>query len=151
LMVLCCTVFAAQPAAAQDVDLNGKTVTGIIPSNPGGGTDSIGRMLGRFLQLYLPGKPTVIFSNIPGVAGIKGLNFFVQQVKPDGLTVFSGSSSNIEPNVLRNPSVFYDPRKLEMVGAFPAPTSVVVMRKDAVSRLHDKSKPPVVKGDETAD
>lgn len=140
-----------QPVAAQQLDFKGKTVTVIIPSNPGGGTDSVGRMIGRFLQLYLPGKPNVIFNNIPGVAGIKGLNFFVQQVKPDGLTIFSGSSSNIEPNVMRNPAVTYDPKKLMMVGAFPAPTSVVVLRKDAAARLNDKSKPPVVKGDETAD
>jgi tripartite-type tricarboxylate transporter receptor subunit TctC len=141
----------AQTVTAQDVDFKGKTVTVIIPSNPGGGTDAVGRMIGRALQRYLPGQPNVIFSNIPGVAGIKGLNFFVQQVKPDGLTAYSGSSSNIEPNVLRNPAVLYDPKKLEMVGAFPAPTSVVVLRKDAASRLNDKSQPPVVKGDETAD
>lgn len=142
---------SAQPVSAQEVDFKGKTITVIIPSNPGGGTDAVGRMIGRALQRHLPGQPNVIFSNIPGVAGLKALNFFVQQVKPDGLTAYSGSSSNIEPNVLRNPAVQYDPKKLEMVGAFPAPTSVVVLRKDAASRLSDKSKPPVVKGDETAD
>lgn len=142
---------SAPSVAAADFDFTGKTVTLIIPSRPGGGTDSVGRMVGRFMQAYLPGKPNVVFSNIPGVAGVKALNFFVQQVKADGLTFYSGSSSNIEPNVMRNPAVQYDPKTLMMVGAFPAPTSVVVLRKDAMSRLHDKTKPPVVKGDETAD
>lgn len=141
----------AQSAIAQGVDFKGKTITVIIPSAPGGGTDSVGRMIGRFLHEYLPGKPGVTFSNIPGAAGVKALNYFVQQVKPDGLTVYSGSSSNIEPNVMRNPAVQYEPKKLMMVGGFPAPTSVMILRKDAVSRLTDKSKPPVIKGDVTAD
>src|SRR3954466_1487978 len=72
-------VLLMQPVAAQDVDFKGKTVTVIIPSAPGGGTDSIGRMIGRFLHDYLPGKPAVIFSNIPGSAGIKALNYFISQ------------------------------------------------------------------------
>jgi tripartite-type tricarboxylate transporter receptor subunit TctC len=150
ITVLGANLFAV-PASAQDVDFQGKTVTVIIPSAPGGGTDAIGRMIGRFLHDYLPGKPAVTFSNLPGGAGIKALNYFVQQVKPDGLTVFSGSSSNIEPNVLRNPVVQYDPKKLMMIGGFPAPTSVMILRKDAVARLTDKSKPAVIKGDVTAD
>ena len=133
-------IFSLNPLRAQDVDFKGKTVTVIIPSAPGGGTDSVGRMIGRFLHDYLPGKPAVIFSNIPGGAGIKALNYFTQQVKPDGLTVYSGSSSNIEPNVMRNPAVQYDPKKLMMIGGFPAPTSVMILRKDAVGRLTDKSQ-----------
>jgi tripartite-type tricarboxylate transporter receptor subunit TctC len=35
----------AQPVAAQPVDFKGKTVTVIIPSSPGGGTDAVGRMI----------------------------------------------------------------------------------------------------------
>ena len=151
LVVALGAYFFSAPAVAQAVDFKGKTVTVIIPSAPGGGTDAIGRMIGRFLHDYLPGKPAVILSNIPGGAGVKALNYFVQQVKPDGLTAFSGSSSNIEPNVLRNPAVQYEPKKLMMVGGFPAPTSVMVLRKDAVARLTDKSKLPVIKGDVTAD
>jgi tripartite-type tricarboxylate transporter receptor subunit TctC len=137
-------------AAAAEVNFAGKTVTLVISSNAGGGTDNMARLVGRYLREYLPGKPTVIYQNIPGAGGIKALNYFSQQVKPDGLTSIVGSASNLDPTILRTPSVQYDTKKLLMYGGFPAPSGVLILRKDALSRLTDKSKSPVVIGNENA-
>jgi hypothetical protein len=135
---------------AAEATFKGKLLTVIIPSTEGNGTDALGRLMGRFLHEYLPGKPTVICQNIPGAGGLKGLNYFAQQVKPDGLTSIAGSASNLDPTTLRNPTVRYDPKQLQMYGGFPAPTALVILRKDATSRLYNKSLPPVVMGDENA-
>ena len=137
-----------QQALAVESDFAGKTLTIIITSNPGGGTDNMARLVGRYMQKYLPGKPAIIFQNIPGAGGIKALNFFVQQVKPDGLTSVIGSGSNLNPTVTRTAAVQYDTKKLMMYGGFPAPSGVLMLRKDAADRFYDKSKPAVIMGGE---
>lgn len=133
-----------------EANFSGKTITIVISSNAGGGTDNMARLVGRYLRDYLPGKPAVIYQNIPGAGGIKALNYFVQQAKPDGLTTIVGSASNLDPTVIRNPSVQYDTKKLLMYGGFPAPSGVLILRKDAVKRFGDKSLTPAIMGDENA-
>src|SRR3954451_11007800 len=86
-------VLCAHHGSAMDANLAGKSITIIVPSNAGGGSDSMGRLLGRYLHDYLPGKPSVVVQNIPGAGGIKAVNFFVQRIKPDGLTSIAGSAS----------------------------------------------------------
>lgn len=147
IAVAAASVFA-QSAMAADVDFKGKTITLIITSNTGGGTDNMTRLMGRFLHEYLPGNPTVIYQNIPGAGGIKALNYFTQQVKPDGLTSVVGSGSNLNPTLTRTPSVQYDTKKLLMYGGFPAPSGVLMLRKNAVTRFHDKAQNPAVMGGE---
>jgi tripartite-type tricarboxylate transporter receptor subunit TctC len=123
----------------------------IIPSSVGGNTDALGRVFGKYLQQYLPGKPAVVFQNIPGAGGIKALNYLVQQVKPDGLTSISGSASNLDPTVIRTPSVQYDSTKLQMYGGFPSPTALIILRKDAVKKFNDKSQPQAIMGNVNAE
>lgn len=149
-MVVVIATFCAQQALAAEVNFAGKTVTVVVSSNGGSGTDSMARLFGRYLREYLPGKPTVIYQNIPGAGGIKALNYFVQQVKPDGLTSIFGSASNLDPTTIRTPSVQYDTKKLLMYGGFPAPSGLLILRKDAVSRFYDKAQKPVVIGNENA-
>jgi hypothetical protein len=143
------TALFAGPVSAE-VNFAGKTITIVISSNTGGGTDNIARLVGRYLRNYLPGKPGVIYQNIPGAGGIKALNYFVQQAKADGLTSIVGSASNLDPTIIRTPSVQYDTKKLLMYGGFPAPSGVLILRKDAAARFHDKSSPPAIIGNENA-
>lgn len=108
------------------------------------------RVTGRFLSKYLPGKPTFIYLNDPSAAGVKALNNFTKRVKPDGLTVYAGSSSNIDPTTLRNPAVLYTAKEMRMFGGFPAPSGVLLLRKDALERFHNKALPPATMGDVNA-
>ncbi|MGH8514394.1 MAG: Bug family tripartite tricarboxylate transporter substrate binding protein, partial [Gammaproteobacteria bacterium] len=74
----------AYPAAAQEVSFAGKKIDMYIGSSPGGGTDLSSRLIGDFVVKYLPGKPTIVYRNIPGGQGVKALNYFAKDVKPDG-------------------------------------------------------------------
>jgi hypothetical protein len=151
LTSLCIGLFAANASSAEGVNFAGKLATVVVSSEAGGNTDSVMRVLGPYLGKYLPGKPVVIYQNIPGASGIKAFNYFVQQVKPDGLTFFAGSGSGLDPTVMRNPAVQYDPRKLMMLGGFPAPTAPLLLRKDAAKQFYDKSLKPAIMGDVHAD
>lgn len=133
--------------AAESVSYKGKTVSMIINSAAGGGTDLINRMIGTYLVKYLPGEPHVTFRNVVGGGGIKANNYFANQVPPDGLTFIGGSRSNISPTKVRTPQVKYDPAKYQFVGGDANLGTVMVVRSEVVGRLTDPAAPPVVYGD----
>ncbi len=137
----------ATPALTQEpVTFRGKTITLIVGSQAGGGTDATGRLMAPFLAKYLPGNPNVIVENRPGADGIVALNYFVQQVRPDGLTATAGDSPQIDPIRYRAPQSRYDPTRFEFVGGIGRGGSMIVMDSAAEKRLADKSAAPVTIG-----
>ena len=146
LALLCGGALLAVPVhAGAEVSFKGKTIDVIMGSAAGGGTDGTSRLVGTYLEKYLPGNPTMRYRNIPGGHGTKGLNYFVK-AKPDGLTWAGGSSSHTDPQALRKSVVEYNPTKFFFFGGVSRGGSIVFIRKEKLADLTDKSKPPVVVG-----
>jgi tripartite-type tricarboxylate transporter receptor subunit TctC len=137
---------SARPAAAQSFSLKGKSVTMLIGSEPGGGTDASGRLIARYLAKYLPGEPTMVVQNMPGAGGMTSLNHVVLKTPPDGLLVVMGSSSTVDPMTFRKANSQYDPTKFRIIGGVGRGGTVLVIDGDAERRLYDKSTAPVVMG-----
>jgi tripartite-type tricarboxylate transporter receptor subunit TctC len=134
-------------ASAQDTpSFKGKTITLIVGSEPGGGTDASGRTVAPYLRKYLPGQPNVVVQNMPGAGGMTALNYFVQRTQTDGLTAINGSISMIDPISFRRSSSQYDPKTLRFAGGIGRGGTVIFINKNAEPRLFDKSKKPVVIG-----
>ncbi len=133
-------------SAAEPGYFKGKKIDAIIGSSPGGGTDGTTRLVGRYLSKYLPGKPQIIYRNMPAGHGVKANNYFYNAVKPDGLTWFGGASSYVDPNNLRKKVVKYNPTKYEYIGAIIRGGSVITLRKDKLKNFTDKSMKPVIVG-----
>lgn len=128
------------------VDFKGKTITVLIGSEPGGGTDASGRLVSPFIAKYLPGSPVAVIRNMPGAHGMTALNYFVQQTKPDGLTMVSGSSSQVNPLTTRRANAQYDPTKFNFIGGIGRGGVVILANKDSLQRLTDKSAKPTFFG-----
>lgn len=147
LSIASLSVIALAPARADaPFTLEGKTFTMIVPSKPGGGTDASARLIARMLVNELPGKPRLVVRNIPGGGGVTALNYFVEQVARDGLTVAMGSSTQSDPINYRKPQSKYDPTKMHILGGAGRGGTLMIIHKAAVERLSDKSKPPVIVG-----
>lgn len=129
-----------------EVSFQGKNITMIIGSQPGGGTDASGRVIARFLGKYLPGSPTVVVQNMPGASGITAMNHFVHRTQPDGLTVVMGSNSILDPVIYRNAKAQYETTAIRMAGGVGRGGTLLFISKDAEQRLYDRSAPPVVIG-----
>lgn len=143
-------VFAAaaiSPAARAEISFTGKTINIIINSKAGGGTDASGRLLGNALAKYLPGNPQVLYRNMPGGGGLKAQNYFFSKVKPDGMTLITGSRTQISPVKLMNEQAKYDPSKFEFVGGDVRLGTIFLIRADAKDRLLDSNAKPLVYGD----
>jgi tripartite-type tricarboxylate transporter receptor subunit TctC len=137
------------PGAKGDepVSYKGKTVTLIINSASGGGTDLTNRMIGATIAKYLPGQPQVVFRNIAGGGGLKANNYFANQVPSDGMTFLGGSRTQISPTKVRAPQAKYDPAKYQFIGGDANLGTVMVVRSTVVPRLTDPAAAPVVYGD----
>jgi hypothetical protein len=140
-------LMSAGPARADDVSYQGKTISVIINSTPGGGTDITARLVGGLLPNYLPGKPQVVFRNMPGGGGVMAGNHFASRVPPDGLSILAGSRSQISPAKLRSEAVKYDPAKYHYIGGDAYLGTLMIIRQEALPRLTDKSAQPVVFGE----
>ncbi len=134
------------PQASAQVSFAGETINVLIGSEAGGGTDNTTRLVGTYLQKYLPGNPSMRYRNMPGGHGAKALNFFMNRIEPDGLTWAGGSSSHIDPNSLRKDVVEYNPTEFRYIGGTSRGGSVVFIRKDRLANLTDPTLPPVVVG-----
>lgn len=137
---------SAAPSDAA-VSFEGQTIRVIIGLRPGGGTDIQGRLIGHYMQKYLPGQPRLVYLNMPGADGLLAINHLAQQTKPDGGHLLVASNSQLHPQVLRSEVVKYDATTLAYVGATSQNGSVLLMRRDALPKLTDKTKEAVVVAD----
>ncbi len=63
---------------------SGKTITITVGFTPGGGYDLYARLAAQFLGRHIPGKPTVIVSNMPGGGGVRAALHLFNVVPKDG-------------------------------------------------------------------
>ncbi len=138
------TVLLAPVASA--ADFKDKTVQLVIASNAGGGTDLVGRLMSQHMQAFLPGQPKIVIKNMGAGGGkIRGANLLMK-AKPDGLTFMQSDTTVLQPSTLTRKSARFDPRKFRIIGAINRGGSILFIRKAAMDRLTDKSKPPVIVG-----
>jgi tripartite-type tricarboxylate transporter receptor subunit TctC len=86
---------ATIPASAQSVAefYKDKTVTLISSSAPGGGYDTLSRIIANHLPKHLPGSPQVVVKNMAGAGGIVATNHLYNVAAKDG-TVIGGVQNN---------------------------------------------------------
>ena len=135
-------------AAAQTNPLSFKdqTITMVIGYAAAGGTDASGRLFAPYLAANLPGNPAIVVRNMPGAEGVTALNYFVQQTKPDGLTLTMGSGSQVDPIHYRKGTAVYDLTQFQFIGGAGRGGTFVVINKSAIPRIHDRAGPPVMMG-----
>ena len=106
-----------------------KPVRVIIPFEPAGSTDVLGRVAADVLAASF--KQPFIVVNVPGAGGAIGA-VQVQRAKPDGYTLLLGTAGTIIINPHLNPNIGYDPLKdfIAITGVWSQP-SVVMVRKDS--------------------
>lgn len=130
--------------AADSGYFRGKIITYIVATGPGGGYDSYGRLIARYLPKYLPGARTVV-RNVPGAGHIVGANT-IYASKPDGLTIGMFNTGLIYDQLLKRDGVLFDLTKFSWIGKAADDTRALMLSKTAGFRNIDdflKSKGPI--------
>lgn len=132
--------------ASAQAFFRGKTITYIVATSPGGGYDTYGRLVARYMSKYLPGTK-IIVRNLPGAGHVIGADT-IYAAKPDGLTIGTFNTGLIYMQLLQAPGVRFDLTKMSWIGkAASDPRVLVVSRKSGITsvrQLLDPSKPPTV-------
>jgi tripartite-type tricarboxylate transporter receptor subunit TctC len=112
--------------AASSLDsFSGKTVTYIVATAPGGGTDAYGRLTSEFMQKYLPGS-TFVVKNVAGAGGLIGAAA-IYASKPDGLTLGTFSIGLMYAQIAKNKGVKFDLGKMSWIGKAASDGRVIVV------------------------
>src|ERR1043166_6126645 len=108
-------LLSAPAWAAASADMfKGKTITYIVATSPGGGYDTYGRLIARYMQKYLPGSRIVV-KNVPGAGNIIGANT-IYAAKSDGLTIGMFNTGLIYDQLVGRKGVMFDLRKFTWIG-----------------------------------
>jgi tripartite-type tricarboxylate transporter receptor subunit TctC len=113
----CALLFFAVPAFAQAPFYQGKTITVIATTSPGGTGDLRVKALMPTLRKHIPGNPTLVIEYMDGGGGRKGANYLFRNAKPDGLTVGAMSGAVIGLQIMRESGVLYDIDKFTYLGS----------------------------------
>jgi len=124
-VVLVLLVFSKGTALPQEPFYRGKTVTVIVGADPGGGLDTLARVISRHLGKHIAGNPTIVVQNMPGAASLISANHVYKIAKPDDLTIGHFSDELILAQLMGKPGIEFDARKFEHIGV-PAQDSMVI-------------------------
>jgi tripartite-type tricarboxylate transporter receptor subunit TctC len=101
--------FTALPRSFADtLFYQGKTITLVQSTEPGGSGDLRTRAVTAALSKYIPGNPAIIMQYMPGGGGIKAANYMARAARPDGLTMGRIGPGHVQSAVMRDPGVSFD-------------------------------------------
>lgn len=95
----------------------GKTITVIQATSPGGTSDMMVKAAIPYLKKHIPGEPAILSEYMPGAGGIKAVNHIFKSVRPDGLTIGTVGGGLVSNAVLGEAGVLYDINKLIYLGS----------------------------------
>ena len=116
----------------------GKTVRIVVGFSAGGGYDQYSRLIARHLSKYIPGNPSVIVDNMPGVGSIIAANHIFNAAPKDGTVVGNISGPIVLEQLFGAPSVQFDMAKFRYL-AVPVSESymMIVHKRTAIKKLDD--------------
>jgi tripartite-type tricarboxylate transporter receptor subunit TctC len=115
----------ASASAASNEMFRGKTITYIVSTTAGGGYDTYGRMIARYMPKYLPGS-RIIVRNVPGAGNIIGANA-IYTARPDGTTIGMFNTGLIYNQLREAPGMNFDIARFSFLGKAATEARAVVL------------------------
>lgn len=127
-MALIGLALAATPAAAQSAAdfYRGKQIIFMVGSSPGGGYDTIARLVARHLANHIPGNPSIVVENTPGGGSLTMTNRIYRVAPQDGTVIGLVQRGVLLAQLTKQPNVQFDVTKLNWIGSVSPEHSLVV-------------------------
>ena len=127
----------------------GKTLSYLVGSTAGGGSDIIARLVARHFERHIPGKPRIDIINKPGAGGLIATNELYNLRKPDGLSFAAINPSALFAMAAGNDAIKFDLQKFIWIGqAFDDAQTLYVRSNtpytsfDAIRKANKEGKLP---------
>ncbi|MBI4491902.1 MAG: hypothetical protein HY690_03815 [Chloroflexi bacterium] len=126
---------AAKPGAFDEKAVadfyKGKTIRIIIGFAPGGGFDTISRVIAKVLPKYVPGNPNVIAENREGAGSMLAANAVFKSEPKDGTAIGSFNENLVLLQALGQQGIEYDASKFQWLASMVNSPSACATRVDA--------------------
>jgi tripartite-type tricarboxylate transporter receptor subunit TctC len=86
----------------------GKTITVVQSTEPGGSGDLRTRAVTAALSKHIAGNPAIMMQYMPGGGGIKAANYMFKTARPDGLTIGRIGPGHVQSAVMHDRGVNFD-------------------------------------------
>ena len=136
-------------AQAEKSYFEGKTMSYLVGSTPGGGSDLTARLVGRQLERYIPGKPRIDIINKPGAGGLIAANELYNLRKPDGLSFVAVNVSALFAAAAGSKEIRFDLPKFIWIGQAFDDAQTLLMRTatpytnfEAIRKANKEGKMP---------
>ncbi len=134
----CLAVMAAlagAPVRAEPIAdfYRGKSVNLIVSSAPGGGYDTLSRVVAKHLGRHIPGNPAVVIRNMPGAGGVVATNYLFNVASRDGLSI--GQLQNTLPfePIFGNREAIYESPRFNWLGSQSFETGLFITWRGAAA------------------
>jgi tripartite-type tricarboxylate transporter receptor subunit TctC len=118
----------------------GKRISVIVSTPPGGAYDVYARMITQYWGNHIPGKPSFVVQNMPGGAGVT-LGNHIYNVAPKDGTVIAATHAGTPTAPLLTPSeVKFDVRKLSWIGSATKEPYVGYLWNPAPIKTYEEAK-----------
>ncbi len=108
----------------------GKTLKMVVGFTPGGGYDRMTRLLAKYINRYIPGKPSIVVENMGGASSIIAANYLYNIAKPNGLTIGTFNRAIPFAPVVKLESIKFDITKYAWLGSTAVEATVFCVRTD---------------------
>lgn len=112
----------------------GKTITLVVSTSPGGDYDTRARLLARHMPRHIYGGPKIVVQNMPGAGGLRGANWLANLAAQDGTALAALQQQLPLSQLFRTSGVDYDVTRFQVVGNTSASPIVVMAWTDAQIR-----------------
>ena len=107
--------------------------------------DIYARLAAAHLARHIPGEPSIIVRNMPGVGGLKTAAFIAGQAPRDGTAIGMSTQSLALEQALKNPAIQFDVRDLNWIGRLaPILQFIVVTQSSPVKTFEQVKESPVI-------
>jgi tripartite-type tricarboxylate transporter receptor subunit TctC len=131
---------------AQTNFYQGKTISIIVGTVPGGLYDLWGRLFGRIMGKHIPGNPSMVVQNMPGGGSMVAANYLAGVAKPDGLTIGMFQTHMYLQQLVHTPEVKFDVLKFNWIGSQEKGTMMLYIRSDSpyqsIEQIIKAKEPP---------
>lgn len=123
----------------------GKQIAFTVGFEAGETYDIYARLAAAHLTRHIPGNPTIVVRNLPGVGGLKAANYMAQQAPRDGTAIAMSNQSLALEQALKNPAIQFDVRELSWIGRLaPILQFIVVTQSSPVKTFEQVKQTPVI-------
>lgn len=109
-------LLASTSSAIAEDFYEGKNIRFIVGFAAGGGYDAYTRTVARYISRHIPGNPSTVVENMDGAGSVIATNYMYNKASKDGLTVGIWNSHNVFNQMMGDPSIRIDGRKIGWIG-----------------------------------